>query len=126
MLVHIFVSPFSPQMQSLISDIHRNRQLCFGIRLKHLIRSSFIYCCRLAEPLEMILNLQLLSEDKNVPYLFVSSRQAPGPACGVSRSVIPCPVTIKEGSKLKQQIQSIHQSIERLLIQTSSLCHTPC
>ena len=74
----------------------------------------------------MILNLQLLSEDDNVPYVLVSSRQALGPACGVSRSVISCSVTIKEGSKLKQQIQFIHQSIERLLIQTSSLCHTPC
>ncbi|KAB0348319.1 hypothetical protein FD754_013176, partial [Muntiacus muntjak] len=79
-----------------------------------------------AESLETILNLQLFSEDKNVPYEFVSSRQAPGPACGVSGSVIACSVTIKEGSQLKQQIQSIHRSIERLLIQTSSLCHTPC
>ena len=69
-----------------------------------------------AEPLEIILHLPLLCEDKNVPYVFVRSKPALGRACGVSRPVIACSVTIKEGSQLKQQIQSIQQSIERLLV----------
>ncbi|CAO2599979.1 NHP2-like protein 1 [Lemmus lemmus] len=69
-----------------------------------------------AEPLEIILHLPLLCEDKNVPYVFVRSKQALGLACGVSRPVIACSVTIKEGSQLKQQSQSIQQSIERLLV----------
>ena len=60
--------------------------------------------------------LQLLCEDKNVPYVFVRSKQALGWVYGVSRRVIACFVTIKEGSQLKQQIQSIQQSIERLLV----------
>uniref|UniRef100_A0A671K5D4 Ribosomal protein eL8/eL30/eS12/Gadd45 domain-containing protein n=1 Tax=Sinocyclocheilus anshuiensis TaxID=1608454 RepID=A0A671K5D4_9TELE len=38
-----------------------------------------------AEPLEIILHLPLLCEDKNVPYVFVRSKQALGRACGVSR-----------------------------------------
>ncbi|KAG3272303.1 SNU13-like [Ictidomys tridecemlineatus] len=78
--------------------------------------SEFIVMAADAEPLEIILHLPLLCEDKNVPYVFVHSKQALGLACGVSRPVIACSVIIKEGSQLKQQIQSIHQSIERLLV----------
>uniref|UniRef100_A0A8C6GQD0 H/ACA ribonucleoprotein complex subunit 2 n=1 Tax=Mus spicilegus TaxID=10103 RepID=A0A8C6GQD0_MUSSI len=69
-----------------------------------------------AEPLEIIPHLPLLCEDKNVLYVFVRSKQALGRAYGVSRPVIACSVTIKEDSQLKQQIQSIQQSIERLLV----------
>uniref|UniRef100_A0A8P0PQ89 NHP2-like protein 1 n=2 Tax=Canis lupus TaxID=9612 RepID=A0A8P0PQ89_CANLF len=78
--------------------------------------SEFIVMAADAEPLEIILHLPLLCEDKNVPYVFVRSKQALGRACGVSRPVIACSVTIKEGSQLKQQIPSIQQSIERLLV----------
>lgn len=38
-----------------------------------------------AEPLEIILHLPLLCEDKNVPYVFVRSKAALGRACGVTR-----------------------------------------
>lgn len=69
-----------------------------------------------AEPLEIILHLPLLCEDKNVPYVFVRSKQALGRACGVSRPVIATSVTIKEGSQLKPQIQSVQMAIERLLV----------
>ena len=67
-----------------------------------------------AEPLEMILHLPLLYEDKNVPYMFVPSKRALGWACGLSRTIITSSVTSKEGSQLKQQIQSVQLSIERL------------
>ncbi|KAF3853379.1 hypothetical protein F7725_014067 [Dissostichus mawsoni] len=78
--------------------------------------SEFIVMAADAEPLEIILHLPLLCEDKNVPYVFVRSKQALGRACGVSRPVIATSVTIKEGSQLKPQIQSVQLSIERLLV----------
>jgi U4/U6 small nuclear ribonucleoprotein SNU13 len=78
--------------------------------------SEFIVMAADAEPLEIILHLPLLCEDKNVPYVFVRSKQALGRACGVSRPVIACSVVSKEGSPIRPQIQSIQQSIERLLI----------
>uniref|UniRef100_A0A8C0DVR1 H/ACA ribonucleoprotein complex subunit 2 n=1 Tax=Balaenoptera musculus TaxID=9771 RepID=A0A8C0DVR1_BALMU len=78
--------------------------------------SEFIVMAADAEPLEIILHLPLLCEDKNAPCVFVCSKQALGRAGGVSRPVIACSVTIKERSQLKQQIQSIQQSIERLLV----------
>jgi len=78
--------------------------------------SEFIVLTADAEPIEILLHLPLLCEDKNVPYIFVKSKQALGRACGVSRPVIACSVIQMEGSQLRNQIQSIQKSIERLLI----------
>ena len=69
-----------------------------------------------AEPLEILLHLPLLCEDKNVPYVFVPHKQALGRACGVSRPVIACSITSNEGSQLKNQIQQLKDAIEKLLI----------
>lgn len=116
------------------------------------------------EPLEILLHLPLLCEDKVrcipnrmarrsplhvmiVYFIYVPIRMSPtylclprrvsynrfvfyqthvehlihffvalGRACGVSRPVIACSVTINEGSQLKPQITSLQQSIEKLLI----------
>jgi len=78
--------------------------------------SEFIVMAADAEPLEILLHLPLLCEDKNVPYVFVRSKQALGRACGVTRAVIACSVTSNEGSQLKPQIKAIQQEIEKLLI----------
>jgi len=78
--------------------------------------SEFIVMAADAEPLEILLHLPLLCEDKNVPYVFVRSKQALGRACGVSRPVIATSVTLNEGSQLKPQIQSIQREIEKLLV----------
>uniref|UniRef100_A0A673VN04 H/ACA ribonucleoprotein complex subunit 2 n=1 Tax=Salmo trutta TaxID=8032 RepID=A0A673VN04_SALTR len=78
--------------------------------------AEFIVMDADAEPLEIILHLPLLCEDKNVPYVIVRSKQALGRACGVSRPVIATSVTIKDGSQLKPQIQSTQMAIERLLV----------
>jgi U4/U6 small nuclear ribonucleoprotein SNU13 len=69
-----------------------------------------------AEPLEILLHLPLLCEDKNVPYVFVPSKHALGRACGVSRPVISCSILTNEGSQLKSQIDPLRDSIEKLLI----------
>ncbi|KAL7154354.1 hypothetical protein ABFS83_04G228500 [Erythranthe nasuta] len=69
-----------------------------------------------AEPLEILLHLPLLAEDKNVPYVFVPSKQALGRACGVTRPVIACSVTTNEGSQLRAQILQLKDAIEKLLI----------
>ena len=78
--------------------------------------SEFIVLAADAEPLETLLHLPLLCEDKNVPYVFVPSKIALGRACGVSRPVIACSVTSNEASQLKDPIQKIKDHIERLLI----------
>ncbi|KAD6795052.1 hypothetical protein E3N88_05948 [Mikania micrantha] len=78
--------------------------------------SEFVVMAADAEPLEIILHLPLLAEDKNVPYVFVPSKQALGRACGVTRAVIACSVTSNEGSQLRSQIQQLKDAIEKLLI----------
>ena len=78
--------------------------------------SEFIIMAADAEPLEILLHLPLLCEDKNVPYVFVPSKIALGRACGVSRPVISASITSNEASQLKAQITKIKESIERLLI----------
>ncbi|KAG5559430.1 hypothetical protein RHGRI_009090 [Rhododendron griersonianum] len=59
--------------------------------------SEFVVMAADAEPLEILLHLPLLAEDKNVPYVFVPSKQALGRACGVTRPVIAASVTSNEG-----------------------------
>ncbi|CAD7690458.1 unnamed protein product [Nyctereutes procyonoides] len=58
----------------------------------------------------------ILMAEKNVPYVFLHSKQALGWACGMSGPVLACSVTIQEGSQPKPQIQSIQQSIKRLFV----------
>eukprot|EP01089_Gocevia_fonbrunei_P010850 TRINITY_DN2384_c0_g1_i1.p1 TRINITY_DN2384_c0_g1~~TRINITY_DN2384_c0_g1_i1.p1 ORF type:complete len:129 (+),score=31.11 TRINITY_DN2384_c0_g1_i1:137-523(+) len=68
------------------------------------------------EPLEILLHLPILCEDKNVPYVFVRSKAALGRAAGVSRSVIAISITSNAGSQISNQINTMKDSIERLLI----------
>ncbi|KAJ3113688.1 RNA binding protein snu13 [Phlyctochytrium bullatum] len=78
--------------------------------------SEFVVLTADTEPLEILLHLPLLCEDKNVPYVFVPSKVALGRACGVSRPVISASITTNEASELKTQIQAIKLQIEKLLI----------
>merc|ERR1712088_732348 len=79
-------------------------------------QSEFVVLAADSEPLEILLHIPLLCEDKNVPYVFVRSKQALGRACGVSRPVIAASVTQNEGSQIKPQILTIQQDIEKLLL----------
>jgi hypothetical protein len=45
-------------------------------------QAEFLVLAADTEPLEILLHLPLLCEDKNVPYVFVKSKQALGRACG--------------------------------------------
>ncbi|XP_026427896.1 NHP2-like protein 1 isoform X1 [Papaver somniferum] len=92
--------------------------ICFVSATKTLNRgiSEFVVMAADAEPLEILLHLPLLAEDKNVPYVFVPSKEALGRACGVTRPVIACSVTSNEGSQLKTQITQLKDAIEKLLI----------
>ncbi|KAJ3207241.1 RNA binding protein snu13 [Dinochytrium kinnereticum] len=78
--------------------------------------SEFIVMTADTEPLEILLHLPLLCEDKNVPYVFVPSKVALGRACGVSRPVIAASITTNEASELRTQIQAIKLQIEKLLV----------
>ena len=78
--------------------------------------SELIICAGDAEPLEILLHLPLLCEDKNVPYVFVPSKIALGRACGVSRAVIAASITTNESSQIKGDIEKLKIQIENLLL----------
>ncbi|GKY93804.1 RNA binding protein snu13 [Mayamaea pseudoterrestris] len=78
--------------------------------------SELIIMAADAEPIEILLHLPLLCEDKNVPYVFLPSKVALGRACGVSRPVIACSITTNEASQLRSAIDGMKLKIEQLLI----------
>ncbi|CCH60706.1 hypothetical protein TBLA_0D01990 [Henningerozyma blattae CBS 6284] len=78
--------------------------------------SEFIIMAADCEPIEILLHLPLLCEDKNVAYVFVPSRVALGRACGVSRPVIAASITTNDASAIKNQIYAVKDKIETLLI----------
>ena len=78
------------------------------------------------EPIEILLHLPLLCEDKNVPYVFVPSKTALGRACGVSRPVIAASITTNEARELRSQIDTIKvRPLPRLLVSLPFLVR-PC
>jgi len=68
-----------------------------------------------SDPLEIILHLPLICEDKNIPYIFILGKDALGKACGVNRPVVACCVTYGINSKLNTQIKNIKDTIEKQL-----------
>ncbi|KAJ8585568.1 L30e-like protein [Rhizopogon salebrosus TDB-379] len=77
--------------------------------------AEFIVLTADTEPLEILLHLPLLCEEKNVPYVFIPSKAALGRACNVSRPVISASVTTSEARELQSQIRSVKIAIEKLM-----------
>jgi len=68
------------------------------------------------DPIEILLHLPLLCEDKNVPYVFVPSKTALGRAAGVSRPVIAVSIISKDGSDLESKLNELKLRVEKLLL----------
>ncbi|KAG1877718.1 50S ribosomal protein L30e-like protein [Suillus subalutaceus] len=77
--------------------------------------AEFIVLTADTEPLEILLHLPLLCEEKNVPYVFIPSKAALGRACNVSRPVIAASVTTSEARELQSQIRNVKIAIEKLM-----------
>merc|ERR1712098_106315 len=69
-----------------------------------------------AEPIEIVMLLPILCEDKNVSYVFVPSKNALGRACGVNRPVIAASIISKPDSQLTEPINQMTNKIEQLLL----------
>ena len=104
----------------LVSAAQNNKQLRKGANevTKALNRSTaeVVVIAGDVDPIEIVMHLPLLCEDKNVPYIYVSSRAALGRACGVSRSVIAAVVMKKSGSRLEKQIEALKIEIEKAFV----------
>ncbi|EIN06574.1 snRNP and snoRNP protein Snu13 [Punctularia strigosozonata HHB-11173 SS5] len=108
------------QIMDLVEQASSYKQLKKGANeaTKTLNRgiAEFIILTADTEPLEILLHLPLLCEEKNVPYVFVPSKVALGRACNVSRPVIAASVTTNESRELQSQIQAVKTQIEKLII----------
>eukprot|EP00769_Ergobibamus_cyprinoides_P000957 gnl/Ergobibamus_cyprinoides/1966.p2 GENE.gnl/Ergobibamus_cyprinoides/1966~~gnl/Ergobibamus_cyprinoides/1966.p2 ORF type:complete len:124 (+),score=46.93 gnl/Ergobibamus_cyprinoides/1966:130-501(+) len=77
--------------------------------------AAFVVLAANTEPLEILLHLPLLCEDKNVPYVYVKDRAALGRACGVSRPVIACAVKADDRSQISEQVKRLQTTLEAQL-----------
>ena len=68
------------------------------------------------EPLEIVLHLPLLCEDKNVPYVYVPKQADLGRACGVSRNIVAAVILHHPDSQLQPQINELKDKVEQLLL----------
>ncbi|KAH7889558.1 50S ribosomal protein L30e-like protein [Phlebopus sp. FC_14] len=109
----------SLQILDLVQQAGQYKQLKKGANeaTKTLNRgvAEFIVLTADTEPLEILLHLPLLCEEKNVPYVFIPSKAALGRACNVSRPVIAASVTTSEARELQSQIRNIKLAIEKLI-----------
>ena len=110
--LHIWLHPI------LIQQIDRQLKKGANEATKTLNRgiSEIVILAADTQPLAILLHLPLLAEDKNVPYVYVPSKMALGRACGVSRPVISCSITTNEASDLMNQIRTLKDKVERLMI----------
>ncbi|KAF2140503.1 uncharacterized protein K452DRAFT_288591 [Aplosporella prunicola CBS 121167] len=110
----------SQEILDLVQQASHYRQLKKGANeaTKTLNRgvSEVIILAADTSPLAILLHLPLLCEDKNVPYVYVPSKMALGRACGVSRAVIAASITTNEASDLMNQIRTLKDKVERLMI----------
>ncbi|KZF25524.1 ribonucleo protein-associated protein [Xylona heveae TC161] len=110
----------SQEILDLVQQASHYRQLKKGANeaTKTLNRgiSEVIIMAADTSPLAILLHLPLLCEDKNVPYVYVPSKVALGRACGVSRAVIAVSITTNEASDLTNQIRTLKNKVERLMI----------
>ena len=68
-----------------------------------------------ASPLEIVLHIPLLCEDKSVPYIFVPSMAELGQACGTSRNVIACAIVKRntDDDSLGEEINKVRIAVEK-------------
>ena len=116
------------QILDLIQQASHYKQLKKGANeaTKTLNRGicEFIVMAADVEPIEIVLHLPLLCEDKNVPYVFVPSKTALGRACGVSRPVVSCSVTTNEARELQSQIQTVKLAVSCFSVRPRVGCLT--
>jgi U4/U6 small nuclear ribonucleoprotein SNU13 len=64
------------------------------------------------DPIEIVMNIPGICEEKNVTYCFVESQAAIGRACGIKRPVVAASIVFSEGSQLNSQITEMKDLIE--------------
>ena len=109
------------KLQALVSDAAKRGELKKGANeaTKSLNRgiAQIVVMAADTTPIEIVMHLPLLCEDKNVPYVFVDSQSSLGKACGTSRNIIACSIiSTQEESPLQGRIDELKDEIEQLFL----------
>ncbi|MCL4118813.1 UNVERIFIED_CONTAM: hypothetical protein GTU68_035285, partial [Idotea baltica] len=104
----------------LLQQLISLKQVRKGVNeiLKEMTKSSVevVILAADCDPLEVIMTLPPLCEEKNVQYCFVPSKAVLGRACGIKTQVAAAAIIYKEGSQLNAQIIELKDKIEQLFI----------
>jgi U4/U6 small nuclear ribonucleoprotein SNU13 len=113
-------SELTATILELVSLAQTNKQLRKGANevTKTLNRSvaEIVVIAGDTDPIDIVMHLPLLCEDKNVPYIFIPSRAALGRACGVTRSVIACSIVKRDGSRIKKNVDLLKIQVEKAFV----------
>ncbi len=74
--------------------------------------AKLVFIARDVDPPEIVAHLPLLCEEKNIPYIFVESKERIGEASGID--VPAAAVSIVEAGQLGSSIKSLAEKIEEL------------
>ena len=76
--------------------------------------SELIILAADAVPLEIVLHLPLLCEDKSVAYIFVPSMAKLGVACSTSRNVVACSIIKNDRDQsMDQEVKDLQVLVEK-------------
>lgn len=104
------------QLIDMAKQAYSNKQLKRGanevIKALNKNKAAFVVLAADCDPLEIVLPIPHLCEDKDVPYIFVPSKAKMGRACGVSRPCIAFAVLENRNSSLTDQIDALKIKIE--------------
>lgn len=76
-------------------------------------RAALVLIAADAEPLEIVLNIPLVCEDRGVPYVFIGSKEALGRACGVSVPTVVA--SLNKHDLLNSKLEELIGQIEALV-----------
>ncbi|KAJ3427753.1 nhp2-like protein [Anaeramoeba flamelloides] len=79
-------------------------------------QAEFIVICADVIPLEILLHLPLLCEDKNIPFCFLPSSMALGKSCGLTRRITACAVIKSDRNPIQRKIDSLKAEMEQMLM----------
>ncbi|KAJ3433131.1 nhp2-like protein [Anaeramoeba flamelloides] len=76
---------------------------------------EFVVLAADTHPLEVLLHIPLLCQDKSVPFCFLPSTVELGRSCEIERPMAACAILQEPGSQLKREIETIKLEIENLM-----------
>ncbi|CAC27033.1 SNU13 snRNP subunit homolog [Guillardia theta] len=65
-----------------------------------------------SDPIEIVLHLPLLCEDRSIPYIFINSKISIGKACGINRGIVACCIMESINLDLNKQIKCLKKRME--------------